>query len=144
MIKIRPKFVLEVPIVNKLISVQVKRLNQFGLILTHMFTLTKKNKSPKHIWKSPLNVNKNCSHACIYACQLGHHYFWYRKISNIRRTKSQNLNHYHLVLRSSLVNPLKPSVKSRMKMLLEQRRQAMLQLHMRDRQFNCLLRCDLY
>ena len=40
----------------------------------------------------------------------------YRKISNIRRTKSQNLNDSHLVLKSSLPNPLKPGVKSRMKM----------------------------
>ena len=40
----------------------------------------------------------------------------YRKLSNIRRTKSQNLNDSHLVLKSSLPNPLKPGVKSRMKM----------------------------
>ena len=40
----------------------------------------------------------------------------YRKISNIRRTKSQNWNDSHLVLKSSLPNPLKPGVKSRMKM----------------------------
>ena len=40
----------------------------------------------------------------------------YRKISNIRHTKSQNLNDSRLVLLLSLPNPLKPSVKSRMKM----------------------------
>ena len=40
----------------------------------------------------------------------------YRKVSNIRRTKFQNLNDSHLVLKSSLPNPLKPGVKSRMKM----------------------------
>ena len=40
----------------------------------------------------------------------------YRKVSNISRTKSQNLNDSHLVLKSSLPNPLKPGVKSRMKM----------------------------
>ena len=40
----------------------------------------------------------------------------YRKISNIRRTKSQNLTDSPLVLRSSLSNPLKPGIKSRMKM----------------------------
>ena len=68
---------------------------------------------------------------------------YYRKISNIRRTKSQNLNDAHLVLKSSLPNPLKPCVKSRTKMKLEQRLQAMLQLHLSDRQFNCLLRCAL-
>ena len=48
------------------------------------------------------------------------------------------------LLRLSLPNPLKPDVKSRMKMQLEQRRQAMLQLHLSDRQFYCLLRCVLY
>ena len=37
---------------------------------------------------------------------------WYRKISNIRNTKSQNLNDSPLVLQSSLSNPLKPGVKS--------------------------------
>ena len=40
----------------------------------------------------------------------------YRKISNIRRTKSPNLNVPRLVLQSSLTNPMKPGVKSRMKM----------------------------
>ena len=40
-----------------------------------------------------------------------------------------NLNDYRLVLKLSFRNPLKPGVKSRMKMNLEQRRQAMLQLH---------------
>ena len=40
----------------------------------------------------------------------------YRKISNIRRTKSQKLNDSHLVFKSSLPYPLKPGVKSRMKM----------------------------
>ena len=40
----------------------------------------------------------------------------YRKISNMRRTKSQNLNDYRLVLQLSLPNPLKPVITSRMKM----------------------------
>ena len=40
----------------------------------------------------------------------------YRKISNIRHIITQNLNDSHLVLQSSLPNPLKPGVKSRMKM----------------------------
>ena len=35
----------------------------------------------------------------------------YRKISNIRRTKSQNLNDSRLVLQLSLPNLLKPGVK---------------------------------
>ena len=39
----------------------------------------------------------------------------YRKTSSIGRTKSQNLNVSNLVLQLSLLNPLKPGVKSRMK-----------------------------
>ena len=71
-------------------------------------------------------------------------YSSYRKISNTRHTKSPNLNVSRLVLQLSLPNPMKPVVKSRMKMWLEQRRQAMLQLHLSDRQFYCLLKCVLY
>ena len=40
----------------------------------------------------------------------------YRKVSNIRRTKSQNLNVSRPVLQLSLPNLLKPCIKSRMKM----------------------------
>ena len=39
----------------------------------------------------------------------------YHKISNISHTKSQNLNDPGLVLQLTLPNPLKPGVKSRMK-----------------------------
>ena len=57
----------------------------------------------------------------------------YRKTSSISRTKFQNLNGLRLVLQLSLLNALQPGVKSRMKVWLEQRRQAMLQLHLIDR-----------
>ena len=40
----------------------------------------------------------------------------HRKVSNITRTKSQNLNDSRLVLQLSMSNLLKPGVKSRMKM----------------------------
>ena len=40
----------------------------------------------------------------------------YRQISNIRRTISQTLDVTCLALQSSLPNPLKPGIKSRMKM----------------------------
>ena len=40
----------------------------------------------------------------------------YRQVSNIRRTKSQHLKDSRTVMRLSLPNPLKPDVKSRMKM----------------------------
>ena len=43
----------------------------------------------------------------------------YRKISNINRTKPQDLNDSRLVLQLSLRNPLKPGIKSRMKVQLE-------------------------
>ena len=68
----------------------------------------------------------------------------YRQFSNIRRTQFQNINGSRLVLQLPLPNPLKPGIKLRMKMKLEQRRQAMLQLHLSDQQFYCLLRCVLY
>ena len=67
-----------------------------------------------------------------------------RKTSCISRPKSQNLNVSHLVLQLSLPNPMKPGVKSRMKMQLAQRRQAMLQLYLSDQQFYRILRRDLY
>ena len=41
---------------------------------------------------------------------------YYRQVSNIRRTKFQQLKDYRTVLRLSLPNPLRPDVKSRMKM----------------------------
>ena len=62
----------------------------------------------------------------------------YRQIFNIRGTKSHILNVSCLVLHLPLSNPLKPGIKSIMKMYLEQRR------HLNDQQFYCLLGCDLY
>ena len=44
------------------------------------------------------------------------HFKKYRQVSNIRRTKSQHLKDSGTVLRMSLPNPLKPDVKSKMKM----------------------------
>ena len=74
--------------------------------------------------------------------------FWsnfdYCQTSNIGHTKSHNLNVSLLILQLSLPDPLKPGIKSRMKMYLEQRRQAMLQLHLSDQHFYCLLMYDLY
>ena len=76
-----------------------------------------------------------------YMCRC--HHSTYIQTSDIRPAKSQSSNVSCVVSRLSLPNPLKPSVKSRMKML-GQRRQAMLQLHLSDQQFYCLLRCGLY
>ena len=67
-------------------------------------------------WNMLINAN---THLKIYGSGNG----WvliktyeYRKVSNIRRTKCQNLNYSRLVLQLSVPNPLKPSVKSIMKM----------------------------
>ena len=43
-------------------------------------------------------------------------YMYYRQVSNISRTKSQHLKDSRTILLLSLLNPLKPDVKSRMKM----------------------------
>ena len=43
-------------------------------------------------------------------------FYTYRQVSNISRTEPQHLKDYRTVLRLSLPNPLKPDVKSRMKM----------------------------
>ena len=64
------------------------------------------------------------------------------KYLNISCNKAQNLS--RLILLLCLHNLSRPGVKLKMKMYLEQRRQAMLQLHLNDEQFHYLLRCDLY
>ena len=53
--------------------------------------------------------------ACCEAWPLSGH-LNYRTFSNIRRTKSPNLNVSRLVVQLSLPKPMKPDVKSRMKM----------------------------
>ena len=70
------------------------------------------------------------------------HFIQLPKISNIRSTKSQTSNISRLGLQLSLCNILKPGVNSRMKMYLEQRWQAMLQLHLSDLQLYCLPGCS--
>ena len=57
----------------------------------------------------------------VHMCQLSNPVLMqvisiYRQISNMRLTKSPNLNVAHLVLQLSLPNPFKPGIKSRMKM----------------------------
>ena len=55
-----------------------------------------------------------------------------------------NLDIYRLSLQLSLRNLLKLSARRRMKVQLEQRRQAMLQPHMSEQQLNWPLKCGLY
>ena len=92
-------------------------------------------RSCKNVWLSPTNKSCDlCSHIFL-GCFTGTGVIiWlpqsvsvsdvtlkdinenYRKVSNIRRTKSQNLNDSRLVMQMSLSNLLKPGFKSRMKM----------------------------
>ena len=70
----------------------------------------------------------------------------YRETCGFRRTKSPKLNVSRFVLQLSLIaHPIKAmSVKSRMKIYLGQRRQAVLQLHLSDQLVHCLKRCGIY
>ena len=58
--------------------------------------------------------NENMQHVCIW--YSNHCHAKYRKISNISRTKSSNVNVSRLVLQLSLPNPMKPGVKTRINM----------------------------
>ena len=83
--------------------------------------------------------------ACLWSSCWWYHLFSiiYQQTSNISWSKSQNL---FLVSSFSCLCPVHRTqvIKSRLKVQLEQRRQAMLQLHLSDQQFYCLLRCALY
>ena len=52
----------------------------------------------------------NVTHIMCPMCLVGMNQ--YRKVSNIRRTKCQNLNDSRLVLQLPVPNPVKPSIKS--------------------------------
>ena len=62
------------------------------------------------------NQHSYCSWLLSVRPSVGRVITKYRKISNIRRTKSPNLNVSRFVLQLSLPNPMKPGVKMRMKM----------------------------
>ena len=62
-------------------------------------------------WFLILNIN-NCHHRLPQRRPV----CTYRQVPNISRTKSQHLKDSRTVLRLSLPNPLKPDVKSRMRM----------------------------
>ena len=89
--------------------------------------------APKHneVQKMGQLVGSPISEHVHWVYQLVKGCINYIKSSNIRRTGSQKLNVFRLVLRLSLPNPLK----SRIKIQLEQRHQAMLQLHLSDQKF---------
>ena len=73
-----------------------------------------------------------------------HWIYRYRQTSNIRRIKSQNLSVSRFVLRLSLPNPLKPGVKSQIENETVVEATALLQIHLSDQQFYCLLTRVLY
>ena len=79
---------------------------------------------------------------CFLSTQLPYRSY-IAETSCYRQTESQNVFFYRLVSLLSSPNPLKPSVKSRMKMQLEQRRQAVLQLHLSDQQLPTQVRLIL-
>ena len=84
---------LYLPLENK----QNKTKNNISLLFTH--------------WLLAMQYGVTAPHCNGLLLDGTHH-----KISNIRRTKSPNLNVSRLVLQLSLPNPMKPGVKSRMKM----------------------------
>ena len=72
---------------------------------------------------------------------------WQDELEQLERLRSEDTPRRPMITHTIdqfMLNPLKPDVKARMKMKLEQRRQAMLQLHLNYRQFYCQLRCVLY
>ena len=77
-----------------------------------------------HLMTSPWDTGKTASHQT--KANHKHEKCAYRQPSNIIRIKSQDLNVSRFVSHLSLANPLWPGVKSRMKIELKQRRQAML------------------
>ena len=75
-----------------------------------------------------MELHLSCTNPSIFSTQVSSKLFYvaiilqingylkYRQISNIRHTKSKNWNVCRLILQLSLPYPLKPGVKSRMKM----------------------------
>ena len=71
-----------------------------------------------------------------HAVSITAYVYVYHQSTNKGRPKFQNLNVSRLVLQLSLPNPMKPGVKSRVNMELEQRWQAMFKLHLSDQYFH--------
>ena len=88
------------------------------------------------IWYHDISFNTNLHVNSMKPEQNGQYFIDYYQISDIRCTKSISSYVSCLVLQLCLPNPLKPGIKWRMKMVL--------QLHLSDQQFYCLLGCDLY
>ena len=63
-----------------------------------------------------VHVNRNEWVTLDLTLQCLSHIDFYRQTANVSHTKYQHLNVSRLLLQLSLPNPVKPSVKSRMKM----------------------------
>ena len=107
-----------------------------------------------HCWTTPL-VIKELSYMASHipfntyihndiSNKNTHTKFAYRQISNVRCSKSQILNDSHLVLPLSLLNPLKPGVEVENEDVVGAVATGILQPHLSDEWFHCLLRCALY
>ena len=72
----------------------------------------------KNISRSGTNTMAHRFHSIVQSTQQENqsHAFFINKISNVRHNKSPNLNVSRFVVQLSLPNPMKPGVKSRMKM----------------------------
>ena len=81
-----------------------RKLTHWGLVVTH--GIVEFSHREFRQWLFAHSAPSYCLNHCWLTV----------KISNISRTQSQNLNDSHLVVQLSLPNPLKPAVKSRMKM----------------------------
>ena len=93
---------------------------QWYIQLVKIWKLCLKN---LHFWssrQSELNISCDvltlAQFIPVYPTMHATHRYNYRKISDIRSTKSSNWNVSHLVLQLPLPNPMMPGVKSRMKM----------------------------
>ena len=91
---------LRIQVTTKSASVQVISWRRKGDMPSPELKLTK----IYYVWQTVIPKASNISD------------YTYRQVSNIRRTKFQHLKDSRTVLRLSLPNPLKPDVKSRMKM----------------------------
>ena len=111
-----PTFIIIIIIIN--IAYVLPDIMSVFLKFNTMNLLLKILAFGREIHQSPLNFpHKGPVAWSLMFLDIGLQVIWdYRQVSNIRRTKSQHLKDSRTVLRLSLPNPLKPDVKSRMKM----------------------------
>ena len=84
----------------------------YAILQLYISTLSNLYRNVKHLVCAVNNSFHKASNEELWWCNSISAYI-YCKISNMRHTKSQNLNDPHLILQLSSPNPLKPGVKSR-------------------------------